>query len=315
MKTLSELNLPSSGDNISLSSIEEAVISFSELTNVPVTFYSPQGDILWEHNESIKICKANSSYCNPASRCRTILNSAMNISLGLGEVYIFVCNAGLINLAYALKDEDELLGYFIAGPMTMGTDREKTLKHFYNKVNAEDMNFPLLMSLTNNIRIYNPTEITHMMTLYGCLFNIPVSSELKEINTLKAQELMMEDAEADGMQPENFLAEIYSGRSDVITKALAYIHENYMNKLSLGDIARGIHVNNSYLSTLFKKEMKTTVTGYIQDVRLNSAIKKLDNTNMSITEISSACGFDNPSYFSKVFRDRFGITPRDYRKG
>lgn len=85
MLHLNELNIPDSRLKASLSALEDALVSFSEITHIPVTLYSPEGKLLWEHNEEIKICRANSSYCLPDSHCRRTLKSAMNIALGLGE--------------------------------------------------------------------------------------------------------------------------------------------------------------------------------------------------------------------------------------
>lgn len=396
-----------------LSTLEASLISFSEITKVPITFYSASGETMWEHNASIKICHTNSSYCNPESHCRNTLRSAMNIAFELGDVYIFVCDTGLINLSYSLTIDEEIIGYFIAGPIAMGTSRERSLKRFYDKVIKETIDFPLLMNMMDKIKIFTPQEITHLMRLYELSLKVPGSGTLNMQNRQKSQEQTMVVSKIIEMKKsnisvdypvaaendllisissgssdlslhnlskyveglmvfengdvslvrlrlislfsrlsqntiasyeyENFIAlealtnastlkelmaasadfitsatksissERYSGKSDVIANALAYIHSHYMNKLTLSDVAAAIHVNESYFSTLFKKETHISFTAYLKNLRMETAAQKLKTSPLSITEISLSCGFDNPSYFTKEFKEKYGLTPKQYR--
>ncbi len=106
----------------------------------------------------------------------------------------------------------------------------------------------------------------------------------------------------------------YSGSSQIIKLAIRDISENYKHKISLKTIADHLHTNPSYLSTLFKQEMGTTFTGYLNQVRISRSCELLADSNLSLIDISMQCGFDGQSYFTKVFRKIKGLTPKDYRK-
>ncbi len=106
----------------------------------------------------------------------------------------------------------------------------------------------------------------------------------------------------------------YSGNSSLILKACQYINENYRNKLTLKMVADELYINVSYLSTLFKKELGKGFTEYINDIRLKHTKDLLTSTNLNLMDISSAAGFDCQSYFAKVFKNKTGITPSEYRK-
>ena len=84
-------------------------------------------------------------------------------------------------------------------------------------------------------------------------------------------------------------------------------------KISLKDIESNLHVNPSYFSTLFKSEMGITFTDYINSLKVEYACSLLTNSNMSIIDISLSAGFDDQSYFTKVFRKIKGMTPKQYR--
>ena len=106
----------------------------------------------------------------------------------------------------------------------------------------------------------------------------------------------------------------YSGNSQIIKLAIQNINENYKNKISLKTVADHLHTNPSYLSTLFKQEMGTTFTDYLNQVRINRSCELLADSKLSLIDISIQSGFDGQSYFTKVFRKIKGTTPKDYRK-
>lgn len=112
----------------------------------------------------------------------------------------------------------------------------------------------------------------------------------------------------------DLVSSVYHGTSPLIARSLRYIKSNYTRKIRLADIAAELHVNPSYFSALFSQEMKRPFTDYILELRINKAKELLRNTNMDILDISSAVGFENQSYFTKIFRTRTGLTPRQYRQ-
>lgn len=104
------------------------------------------------------------------------------------------------------------------------------------------------------------------------------------------------------------------GLSRPIQKAVCYIDANLDKKMNLLDISEAAGVNDSHLSRQFKKETGKTVTEYINDKKIDLAKNYLTLENHSITDISILCGFENHNYFSKVFKEKTGLTPRSYQK-
>lgn len=97
---------------------------------------------------------------------------------------------------------------------------------------------------------------------------------------------------------------------------LSYIRENYENSgLCLHDIARFVNVSPAYLSALFKKNRKTSISDTIAATRIEAACQYLKNSNLSLKEISEKCGYANQYYFSTSFKKNKGISPSAYREG
>lgn len=113
----------------------------------------------------------------------------------------------------------------------------------------------------------------------------------------------------------DLVSSVYPGASPLIARSLRYIKSNYTRKIKLTDISNELHVNPTYFSALFSQEMGRPFTDYILELRISKAKDLLRNTNMDIVDISGASGFENQSYFTKIFRKRTGQTPRQYRQG
>jgi AraC family L-rhamnose operon transcriptional activator RhaR/AraC family L-rhamnose operon regulatory protein RhaS len=95
--------------------------------------------------------------------------------------------------------------------------------------------------------------------------------------------------------------------------AMAFIQHNFAERLSREQIAHAAGVSESYLTQLFQHELGVTPWVFLTRYRIANACQRIRTSAESITDIALAVGFDDPGYFSKVFRNEIGMTPREYR--
>ena len=95
--------------------------------------------------------------------------------------------------------------------------------------------------------------------------------------------------------------------------AIHYFNENYNKDISIEEYAASRHMSVSWFIRNFKRYCKMTPLNYIVGIRISNAKNLLENTTYNITEIASIVGYDNPLYFSRLFRERVGLSPREYR--
>ena len=101
--------------------------------------------------------------------------------------------------------------------------------------------------------------------------------------------------------------------STVLVNRIAYhIHENVSKAVTLTDLAQHFGVSKSYILKLFRQNFHTTVTVYINNVKLDHAAQLLVTSLMNINEISEFLGYSDPAYFSRLFKRRFGVSPSRY---
>lgn len=99
----------------------------------------------------------------------------------------------------------------------------------------------------------------------------------------------------------------------IIRQAAAYIDKYYYEPLTLSGLAEKYHVENSYFSRCFRKEMGENLIHYLSRTRIEKAKEHMRTGNTNLTEIAFMVGYDDYTYFNKVFRKMVGVGPREYR--
>lgn len=99
----------------------------------------------------------------------------------------------------------------------------------------------------------------------------------------------------------------------LVRRCIRLIHENLTEELSVEWLSAQLSVTRQHLSTEFKKELDQTLTEYINSERVALSRYYLQQQNFSITQISNLCGYTDSNYFTRVFHQVTGMTPRQYR--
>lgn len=98
-----------------------------------------------------------------------------------------------------------------------------------------------------------------------------------------------------------------------INQALEYINESYMQGITVLDIANHIGVFRAHLNHVFQEELNLSVQKFLIDFRMHKAASMLVNTSLSVKEISHDTGYSDQLVFSRAFKKKFGISPKNYR--
>ena len=400
--------------------LRKSIQSFSDITGIPITFFNKDNEIVEEFLSDSKICSLFNNYRKADSSCRMNLSSSGQFTARLGEPYIYMCKAGLTNIAMALIVEGEFSGYFIAGPIIMGELRSSTVNNFQLLNHLDDSATQAAKMFSANMQVYAPNQVSEIaLLLYNtvitavsgnndydllrnqysrqnrinedirkyknenasfgypydleqtliqdvlagateearrdvlallndfsileagnleaikakCLWLLAIVIRLTNKQSTNLDEIFDTDLDvisrisdtttfdelSDTLEylieiiTGNMISSVYSGHSQIISKSLQYINSNYNHRVTLSMIEEELHVNSSYFSTLFKNEMGISFTQYINHLRVEKACELLVTTNMSIIDILMTIGFDDQSYFTKVFKKETGMTPRQYR--
>lgn len=112
----------------------------------------------------------------------------------------------------------------------------------------------------------------------------------------------------------SFMQDQVTSRSRRIELAFHYMRTHYDKDVSLGDVARQVSMTEASFSRFIKKRTGLTFVESLNNIRLGHASRLLIDTTMNIAEISFKCGFNNLSYFNRVFKKKYACTPREFRE-
>lgn len=134
---------------------------------------------------------------------------------------------------------------------------------------------------------------------------------IQQITTL--DELCLSLQEVVETFSESMFNYIPSKNSELVKKAMLYISQHFNEELALEEVAGYVHLHPSYFSTIFKQSSGSSFKEYLNMVRVEESKRLLSNTDYSIIDIAVAVGFEDQSYFSKVFKKYTGVTPKQFR--
>lgn len=415
-------NLPT----INQKRLHEYLDAFSESTGVPVTLYTPDGDVREEFQAEKKFCKFFETYHQPGSECAKNLVFSAKTSYELGEPYIYSCPVGLIHIAVPVIVEERYCACAVAGPLSMGPLNEGHLNQAFTMNPSASGQLVKIALFISSLRVYTPNQIQKFsLLLYSAVVHShknwdsydqlrerykrqltvgdhiqkrkqnkleapttalsgPTYTELearlsKEIEArnreaaltcldeLFEELILVEGGNFDSIKLHIFelyislsrmatghgailrdifgtnfeliaypnaigtLDELTAWTRDVVlhflddvfaelpqvssgtTRAVSYISAHYMEKLTLRDLAANLYLNDTYLSKLFRQELNTSFTDYLNNTRIEHSMELMRSTDKSLLEIAGLVGFDDQSYFTKIFKKTTGMTPRQYK--
>jgi YesN/AraC family two-component response regulator len=119
-------------------------------------------------------------------------------------------------------------------------------------------------------------------------------------------DLIMECIRLDDMSEINAKSKMHM--------AVRYIQEHYNENISVNDLAERYDMSSNYFSAIFKKEQHQSPVDYITTLRVKKAMELLECSDKSVVDIAKKVGYEEASYFYRVFKKYTGMTPLHYRE-
>ena len=143
--------------------------------------------------------------------------------------------------------------------------------------------------------------------------NVNTNEELTQMSSM--DEFAARLSELSNTLREKIGSERLDSTKKFAADAKQYIADHYSeSKLSVDEICSHLGVGTSYFSSVFKKEMGKSFVTYLTEVRMNEAQRLLDTTDEKSYIIAGMVGYEEPNYFSYVFKKHFGVSPSKYRQ-
>ena len=220
-----------------------------------------------------------------------------------------LCNSNMLHTGHPVDDGDCHYVSITFHPRLLEGYKDSFLKEKYADRIVENPSIPCLaLTASSQWQLDILEKLRHVERLYQ------TQKEVKDFD-FQIYLLLMEIWRIVCSHVTNVSDVQMTARNmERLKQILTYIHTNYQEKISLEDIAAEVNICPSECCRFFKKHMRESLFDYLLNYRIEQSLALLGKGTESITEIAVQCGFSSSSYFSRVFRERMGYSPREYQK-
>jgi AraC-like DNA-binding protein len=161
--------------------------------------------------------------------------------------------------------------------------------------------------------VFRPDNPKDFEDLLEQLFDIAGSADyIRDMRICEKLTTLLTLLMAESWHPEN---KIHIGsKRQSLQNVKDYLDQHYREKITLDHLAGTFFINKFYLARIFKEQFGVPINGYLAQVRITHAKQLLRFGGLTIEETGRECGFDEPAYFTRVFKKVEGITPGEFRR-
>ena len=279
--------------------VKKIPVSFMPNTPLAISTYTAHKDPPHMHSNVLEII-----YCLKGSITISVTHEQLNFNAG--DLYII--NSRDVHSIESKCGNDNLIASFYVDLLNPALDTSSLLYDFF--VCQEHVISPVT-------EVYIPILKQHLLHLiYFFYFHREINFDIYTTLTRKITDIITEYFPLFYFStPTNKLLPNDKERYNAVIK---YIRKNYKNKITMSELASYVHVSTNYLSQFFHKHINDQqangISSLISFVRVFEAEKLLLTTDMNIITISDRCGFSDPKFLYREFRNFFGRTPAEHRQ-
>lgn len=263
-----------------------------------------QGNKVFEINNENEIHR--SDFCDAAKttscglRC-CIKNKGLSIKKAekLGSTYIGKCYLGITEIVTPIIYENRLLCIAYIGNMVMREELDDISNRIRKMCRVTGVKESMLLEKLNSAKQVTAKDMDYYLEMAGVL-----SSVIRLCVSCFAAE---QKKAMNGQQSKESVHWI-------VQQVINNIENYYNTNIRLSMFANLYNVNSQYLCRLFKKETGENFSDYLNRIRVENAVRRIESTSETITEIALSAGFNSCSYFDTIFKKYMSCTPNQYRK-
>lgn len=262
--------------------IFKLLCDFSKVSHVNINIYDNDFCELYDGKVFVRnYCEEIHKTCTGKERCFLSDKALMEKCRETKKAQNSVCHAGLTDIAIPIILNDEIAGYTILGQIRTEENFENVFKRIKNIEDDKEK----MQKYYEEMPFFDDEHIKSLTTVATVFAKYIFTKELCHLE-----------------------------ENDVIKSVIAYMNDNLKNNICVEDITKNTGVCKSTLYKYFKNEYNCTPKEYLNKMRVTQSLKMLLCTDYSIRKISEESGFSDISYYSKIFRKMYGMSPLCYRK-
>ncbi len=265
--------------------IEMLMKSFYTLTGIRfVLFDTGFHEIISYPKENCEFCQLMKNCPKTRRKCNYADRRSFEKCEKSNSVLIYKCHAGLVEATIPLYENEKNIGYLMFGQITDNSDKSSIYSKTEELINKYSINSEILENSIEKITYKSIEEIEAAVKIMEACTSYIIYKELITPNSDK-----------------------------ILEKAKAYIESHLGEDITIEALCSETGIGRTKLYEIFRKELNIGISKYILRRRLHNAKKLLKTTELSIPQIAHKVGFSDYNYFSRVYKNQYGKSPKYYR--
>ncbi|MFV4847361.1 transcriptional regulator PocR [Edwardsiella tarda] len=283
--------------------INKIAQDFAQATSLAVVVVNIHGDEISELFNFTPFCLLMRQHPQLSIRCRMSDRCGGLEASKLDQPCIYRCHAGLTDFSIPLVIAGHLVGFVLCGQVRLRADEAVELVDILNVDNRWQTD-PVLLHAFWNVPEMDYARVTASADLLKLIVENCLKKQLNFV-------VIKDSVPASTSGRPNRGVHAHDRK---IKKALRYIDAHLADDLHLEDVASHVYLSPYYFSKLFKKYQGIGFNAWVNQQRMANARELLCHSDWSIASIARNLGFSQTSYFCKVFRQTYQLTPQAYRQ-
>ena len=313
--------------------------NLSLVTNMAIITVDYKGNPISKHSKCSKFCESVRNHPQMVKYCQKCDSRGGLEAVRSNEPYIYLCHYNIVDVAVPIIIDGRYMGAIMAGQVKLSDNYTKDMEKIVDTSN-NSLSSQVLEEFKEHyeqLPLLTYKEVQNIANMLSSLCNYLVEEALdknlvlemykKSIgNNKELDEDFFQGYSVDNIEKlkkgiSNAMIDAYVSEykydkkiSSTLKPAIEYIYKNKSENITVENMAKVCHISQSYFSRLFSKEMGDSFSNYISKLKINWAKELLEESDMSVSQISDELGFNEPGYFIKIFKKYEGVTPSVYRK-
>ena len=284
--------------------LEKLLKCLHSCLELPILVLDETGAALCGYGLPLSFCQSFKKllprHSSTEDSCQKLHAESGKRAMKSGVPFIFSCHANLRHLSFPLNSGRQPLGALLIGPFLTEKPDPEMFVDISERYSPGARELLKLYREAGEIPIISPERAEQISWLISYLFMPFLSPDVSA----------SQDAAGYSGEEDDAVSKKGNG---VIENAIAYMKQHFDSPITLQETAGYVDLNPSYFSTLFKQSCGLSFKEYLNYIRIEESKKLLTSTDRSILDIAIDIGFEDQSYFTKVFKKYTGLTPKQYR--
>ena len=265
--------------------LKKVMSDFYACTNITITLFDRDLNCITDVGIWQPYCLAIGDNPELLDKCSGCNHDNSIKSLNQRGTWMYTCHAGVAEVVTPIFQNDNLIAYLMLGKFRDAEERYSSAQMVTDAAEKYGLDKDKMLEAYYKLPILDKQRIDSAISLLKILIYYITS--------------------------EKFFRYDYSIQFDSIDK---YIEEHICDKITVDDICNHFRIPRHLLYAIFDKESGDSIQEYIIKKRIRKAQHLLRDTNMSVSQISVKVGYSEYNYFFRIFKERVGVTPLQYRK-